>query len=381
MRKDTYKAILSVILHYHLFLMVYKKKVIALALLIALIALLHYLLSESVATAMFFDRYIFKPFQWVRNSVFNIIPFSIGDVFYFVLGVLLTVQIVRLLLYLVRWRKYGGHFVSSVLSLMVSIGVMYLFFLFGWGSNYYNTPLTNAWRLDKHGWNNETALPLFDSFLVSKINTYAAAYKPISFKEANKQAQEYYQRYVDGYNAGNVFVKFSLFGNLMERLNIQGYYNPFTGEAQVNRNLPCFMQPFVICHEMAHQCGIAAEDDANLLSYAICTAVPDSNFLYSAYFNIWLYANAKLRSVDSLKSKLFRSRLNELTLAHIDTLRAMRIKYKSTVNQYTSAFYDGYLKLHQQGDGIGTYNKVTATAWALEELRKKDSARKIILPE
>lgn len=345
-----------------------------------IIVVLHYLLSEHITFAQGCDVYVFRPFQSFRNSLFNVIPFSIGDVFYFSLGALLTVQLLKLIWYAIKWRTHHQKFISSSLALMICVSIVYLVFLFGWGSNYYNRPLSQAWALDNNEWDNATKPTAFDSFLVDRINIYAVAYKPVVFKQVNHQAQAYYNQHAAGYTAQKVFVKFSLFGNFMELLNIQGYYNPFTGEAQVNRKLPFFMLPFVICHEMAHQCGIAAEDDANLLSYALCTAVADSNFLYSAYFNIWLYTHAKLKAIDSVKSTLLKDRLNGLTIAHIDTLRQMRKKYKNTFNQYASAFYDGYLKLHQQGEGIGTYNKVTATAWALEEKRKKSGNKMILLP-
>src|SRR5690606_3819350 len=145
---------------------------------------------------------------------------------------------------------------------------------------------------------------------------------------------------------------------LMQHLGIQGYYNPWTGEAQVNRYLPSFMLPFVICHEMAHQAGIAAEDDANLLSYVVSTIAEDSLFRYSAYFNIWLYTHARLKRFDPEKASLLKENLNPKTLAHIDTLRKIRRQYNSDISLYSGTIYDGYLKLHHQKDGIESYNKV-----------------------
>src|ERR1044071_7173753 len=104
----------------------------------------------------------------------------------------------------------------------------------------------------------------------------------------------------------------------MQYLGIQGYYNPFTGEAQVNSALPEFMLPFVVCHEMAHQSGIAAEDDANLLAYAICTSAPDSSFVYSGYFNLWLYTQSKLKQEDSSLAAAMLETLNPASRAQVD---------------------------------------------------------------
>ncbi|RYZ26225.1 MAG: DUF3810 family protein [Sphingobacteriales bacterium] len=167
-----------------------------------------------------------------------------------------------------------------------------------------------------------------------------------------------------------VKVKPSIFGNMMQHFGIQGYYNPFTGEAQVNPKLPAFMLPFVMCHEMAHQSGIAAEDDANLLSYAVATLAPDSTFRYSAYFNLWLYTHARLKRTDSALAHKLSESLNGLTKSHLAVLKELRSKYDSEVSDYSGALYDGYLKLHHQKDGIESYNKVAITAWAWEKKAK-----------
>jgi hypothetical protein len=123
---------------------------------------------------------------------------------------------------------------------------------------------------------------------------------------------------------------------------------------------------------MAHQAGIAAEDDANLLSYAVGTIADDPTFRYSAYFNLWLYTHSRLRRADSSMAKKLALQLNPLTKSHLDTLKEIRRKYDSGVSDYSGAFYDGYLKLHHQKDGIESYNKVAITAWAWERRVRKD---------
>jgi hypothetical protein len=166
----------------------------------------------------------------------------------------------------------------------------------------------------------------------------------------------------------------------MQHLGIQGYYNPFTGEAQVNSFLPAFMQPFVISHEMAHQSGIAAEDDANLLAYALGATSGDSSFNYSAYLNVWLYTHARVRAVDTHMANIFRKQLNPITKSHLDTLRAIRRKFDSDVNDYSSYLYDEYLKLHNQKEGIETYDKVSISAWAWERQRDSVTTKLLRLP-
>lgn len=348
----------------------YRNKLILLVVLIVLVVVMQLLLPGHPDVVRVYNEYIFRPYQSFRNMTIGAVPVSIGDLLYIAGGIAILVTLVRWGYFLARIRTHGQYLGHSFVRCLITWGILYVLFFIGWGGNYYKPRLTAYWHMEDTVKVSDRALVSFDSFLVQKINTYATNYREHSFKEADKRAQNYYKAFTDsrtrlhGLNA-----KASLFGYFMQYLGIQGYYNPFTGEAQVNKYLPSFMLPFVICHEMAHQSGIAAEDDANLLSYAVCTAVPDSAFCYSAYFNIWLYTNSRVRAVDSTLANHFKAQLNPLSRGHLDTLRAIRRRYRSEVGEYSGQLYDSYLRLHNQKDGIHSYNKVAFSAWELERRR------------
>jgi hypothetical protein len=263
---------------------------------------------------------------------------------------------------------------------VISLGTLYIIFVLGWGGNYYKPSLVTYWDLDKEE-SRDSNLIAYDAFLVDKLNDYATRYQTLSFKEVEKRSREYFKKYTDSRTKlHGLNVKPSIFGYFMQHLGIQGYYNPFTGEAQVNSYLPAFMLPFVVCHEMAHQAGIAAEDDANLLAYVLGAKVNDPVFNYSAYLNLWLYTNARVRGIDTALAGHFKRSLNPLTHRHLDTLREIRRKYDSDVSDYSSILYDEYLKLHKQKEGIQTYDKVSVSAWAWELQRDTMAADTIRIP-
>ena len=65
-----------------------------------------------------------------------------------------------------------------------------------------------------------------------------------------------------------------------------GYYNPFTGEAQVNITAPHFVIPFTACHEMAHQLGYGSESEASFIGYLI-TKYNNKPELIILYFDLF----------------------------------------------------------------------------------------------
>lgn len=348
--------------------------------LVVLLSGMQLLLPYSPATVAAYDRYVFHPFQFIRNILFGYIPLSIGDVLYIAGAIAIIVALIRLVYFIVKFSTHKHNIVYWLLQAMMVLGVTYIVFFIGWGGNYYKPSLTTYWDLDKSDWSADEELVAFDKYLVQKINEHAPYYKPLSSREVEQRTLSYYKAYTDSKDKlQGLNVKASIFGYLMQHLAIQGYYNPFTGEAQVNRFLPPFMLPFVVSHEMAHQAGIAAEGDANLLAYALCSKVNDKAFNYSGYFNIWLYTNARLRMVDSNVANSFKEQLNPMTRSHIDTLRAIRRRYRGSISEYSGALYDGYLKFHNQKDGLKSYNSVASSAWAWEQLhvRERDSLVRI----
>ncbi|MEO6832988.1 MAG: DUF3810 family protein, partial [Chitinophagaceae bacterium] len=240
--------------------------------------------------------------------------------------------------------------------------------------------LSKFWKLSPVAMPVEASIVTYDSFLIDRLNSLAPDYKGIPFKATNKLAKEYYRTLVSSKTRlRNMRAKASLYGYFMQYMGIQGYYNPFTGEAQVNNALPEFMLPFVVCHEMAHQSGIAAEDDANLLSYAICVSSSDSSFRYSGYFNLWLYTQNRLKKLNPTVADTMFAHLNTLSKAQVDTLHKIRMEYRSAFSEWSADVYDKYLKFHNQKDGIKSYNNVVLSAYEWE-IRKRNGEVDLKIP-
>jgi hypothetical protein len=112
-----------------------------------------------------------------------------------------------------------------------------------------------------------------------------------------------------------------LYTPVISYLGYSGYYNPFTGEAQVNTTIPIFLQPFVSCHEIAHQLGYAREDEANFVAYLVAKNSTDQSLKYSAYLDLFIYANRALKEYDSTAAKTIRLKLSVGVEKDIDELK------------------------------------------------------------
>ena len=82
-----------------------------------------------------------------------------------------------------------------------------------------------------------------------------------------------------------------VFSDFMSQQYMQGYYFPFSMEANYNNVMYISNKPFTMCHELAHTHGYIYEDEANLIGYLACIGSDDLFFRYSGYLGLLNYVN------------------------------------------------------------------------------------------
>lgn len=81
------------------------------------------------------------------------------------------------------------------------------------------------------------------------------------------------------------------FSGFMSQQYMQGYYFPFSMEANYNDTMNMMHKPFTMCHELAHTHGYIYEDEANFLGFLACINSDDVVFQYSGYLGVLNYIN------------------------------------------------------------------------------------------
>lgn len=244
--------------------------------------------------------------------------------------------------------------------------VIYILFNLLWGINYNRTGIAAQIGLQMEKYNREDLI-LINGLLVEKVNASKATLINQQLKYPSNKVL--FGKVADAYKqAAKVypFLKYSpvslkpsvwsWFGNY---IGFTGYYNPFTGEAQVNTLVPKFLQPFTSCHEVAHQLGYAKEMEANFVGYLSATASADTLLHYSTYLDLFMYCNQNLFETDSLAAKTFRKQLSTAVIDDIDEWRLFNINHRSIAEPIFRWVYGAYLKQNQQPQGVLSYDEVT----------------------
>jgi Protein of unknown function (DUF3810) len=299
------------------------------------------------------------------------LPFSVGDLLYLIAGLALLREIVgwfKAIRNKAAKRTWILQKISNYIKIFLSI---YLLFNLLWGLNYNRTGVAGQLGLQLKD-TSATELSKLTTALIEKTNLLRPVDPAIGFDRSAVLAKEAYYQINSKYpflESRPVSLKPSIFGAVGNYMGYSGYYNPFSGEGQVNTKVPGFLIPFVSCHEMAHQAGYAKENEANFVGFLAARESKDSAMRYSTYLNMFLYANNELRQVDSVAAKENMDNLAPEVKKDIDQYRKWLRAYDTPLGELVDIIYNQYLKLNEQPAGRRSYSQVVI--WLLAYYRQQ----------
>lgn len=316
----------------------------------------------------------FYPFwSHVLRRVFGWMPFSFGDVLYVIAGsallrgmVLFAVQSLRN--HRVQWMA-GGRILRACCWL-------YALFLLQWGYNYHIDRIGRDFGIQEVSYSTAELLSLCDS-LAQRTNQY---HRIIAGSDTAMTVQQYpfdsvranvLLSYAQAHKKYPFLryaipsIKGSMLSPWLNYAGITGYYNPLSGEAQLNVSIPPLSLPFSACHEVAHQIGFAPEQSANFVGYVVANHSAYPYFRYSANSELFLYAMQNLAWMDD---SLARKELHVLIVPGVwkdyQSEFAFYDRYNGSFERDMNAFYDQYLKANQQMHGMESYDDVVGLLMA-----------------
>jgi hypothetical protein len=195
-----------------------------------------------------------------------------------------------------------------------------------------------------------------------------ASVMPYSLTEMNAKLLDAYDQYTDQSDFLDDYpsrVKPIMLSEPMSYTHITGVYTFFTGEANLNVNFPDYTLPYTAAHELAHQRGIARENEANFIAFLVTDASDDPYIRYSGYLNLWEYVMNALYPLDGAGYQEILGMLDARVLGELKAYSAFFDTYRdAAVANVSSTVNDAYLKLHGNEAGVESYGLVVDLAIA-----------------
>jgi hypothetical protein len=346
------------------------KKWIVLGVLLSCCVLLHFLSGNHYWVNTVYVGNIYPTISQFLRALFGRLPFSLGDIIYLFLVLYVLKKILAFIKRIFNKTSriaYTQNWQNKLIKLLTVICTIYLVFNIFWGINYQRDSVAKTVGINLNPYNLEDLINI-NSILVDKVNDAKNVLD--SNKYIYPSSKILFEKTIDAYKSActkypfltlkNKSIKNSFWGGLGNYMGFLGYYNPFTGEAQVNTTGPKFAQPYTACHEVAHQLGYAKEMEANFVGYLAAANSNDTAFHYAVYVDLFLYANRTLYFADTSAAKQYRKALNKNVIADLLARRKFDEAHTSFIEPITRYLYGIFLQSNEQPLGVLSYDEVTA---------------------
>jgi len=343
----------------------------------------------------YYTKGLFKYMALGMRMITALLPIAIGELVYIILTIYL---IIKCLLYFnsIKISNKINHFWKSlVISFSFWMVQVYVVFQLIWGLNYsqsnpakqFNLTVSanySAQEMDQLSLSlitelNNTREQLIDS-LKSNYGVLDSNFSKINLKSIIDRSILEYKNISNEYpflRYQQPNLKLAVFPKWGDYIGYLAFYEPITGEAIIRADLPILVQPFTVCHEIAHQLGYASETEANFIAFVLATQSKDPLFKYAMQLELFSYSQqaqllliAKTGDFNKWKQVVARNKtlLSPQVLKDRQEIRAFFLARESKRIPGSEKMYDQFLKWNKQAKGIDSYNEVLLWAIAYRKL-------------
>ena len=330
--------------------------------------LIYVIVRNSVSFANFFNYNISAPFRAIISMLTSWIPFSLAETaiisapFWIVVLIYIAVKMAK------KGKRAALRYLSTLLSILCFIAVS---FVWTYSSGYYTSTIDKKLNLERKELSGED---LYNSavIIIENLNELSneiiydntgASVMPYSYSKMSSEIYKAYKTFTKEYKTVRNFpskIKPIILSEPLTYTHLSGIFSFMTGEANINVNYPDFIIASSAAHEMAHQRGIAREDEANFIAFLVCINSDDAFLKYSGYLDVYGYIMSALSRADD--------ELYEKAMDLVD-YRVMYDRYSYSVffKKYTQSkasevsdkVNNSYLQANGQKEGTKSYGLVT----------------------
>ena len=317
-----------------------------------------------------FARGIYKVYGWVMSHINGIFPFSVGELLLILAALGLALFPIITIIFIIRSKHKIITLVSSLRHLLLAVGIVFLWFMIGAGTNYYRYEFSGFSGLVIEKSSKDELYELCKELaaktnaareslgisegevFVSKLSNRERAGEAVSAMEKLSEKYDVLKGYYP-------YPKSVFFSRTLSEFNITGVYFPFTVEANVNVDTPDYPKGACLCHELSHLSGFMREDEANFIGYLACVNSDCPELVYSGYMLALVHTGNKLYEED--KDRYYEVWNTYSAGVRLDLTKNSEYwkQFKdTTLSNAGEKMNNTYLKLNNVEDGTKSYGRM-----------------------
>ncbi len=324
------------------------------------------LLYPVIGKSTFFIQEMYLPlyslYSRVIGGIMHYIPFSVGDILYFLGALFLIRQLFFLVKYTIQRNreKMSSQWIRGLYIANIAIAVYYL--CWGWvyyisdfyelySTEYINTEvlkqLSIQWLEDCQTIRSDLEEDTQGIVQNGNLAKEWALHLDKEYRVLPKEIQRFSE-----VRPSNL--KVSLFSPLMKYWGVSGYFNPFTRECHIISPQSAVRKPRTIAHEMAHSWAYGKESEANFIAYVLGDKSDNKMLKYSTQFSALRSALNRIEKKDSIFVHAIRSQWSEGMKRDMRADSILQSQLSSNWERQFARLNSTFLKMNQQ-EGLSSY--------------------------
>jgi len=336
------------------------------------------LAGKSALIERDYSESIYQTIRRGISSITSLVPFSIAEflLYFLVIGIfiLLSIGLIQLILRKIRFRRFLG----TIVSILLAGGIVLNLFYATWGFNYFREPLATRMGLNV----TSRSVDELEAFVL-KTAQEARDLRATLHEDENgvfapeERKDELFSRLPAAYTAlsekHSVFLadatraKQIFWSTGLSWQGISGIYIGLTAEPNVNADQPPLLVFQAAAHEMAHQTGIASENEAELVGYLACLNSSDPNIRYSGLAYALIVAGNALYDADSTRYLSVTETYGDAIWRDFTAYNSYWDAFSGEVRESADRRNDADLNHNSQQSGIKSYGEAVDLLLAYQE--------------
>lgn len=341
-------------------------KLIALSALLFLLGVL-LLLKTNQAVCEFFATTFSRAWIFLFGNLFGWLPFSVYELFLVavIVGAVVCLVLIIKQLCARQWKRALSAVISVALAVVVFANVYTATASFSYNREPLPDEVYTEYTAEDFSFDDAVSLATAlvqeanDAYRNTRHDENGNIVYPYTFSEmSDKIAEEYAKLQSDYFSPYTPKAKKIINKWIMSQMHIVGVFFAPTGEANINGNETNMYLPCTMAHEMAHGKGVMREYEANIVSTYVLLNSDDVYLRYGVLTKMMFSALSLLAKYPNYSDTL------QSLLDTVDTgIFRERDNYSKFYGQFTlfddigEFFNDLYLKLQNQHEGTGSYEK------------------------
>ena len=305
-----------------------------------------------------------RPYQRIVGTVCSYVPFSVAELIYAALVIWSVCYIVRAVYRIITRESKLLCLYKTIITLLAASCGFYAGFCLLWGVYY-----TSAGFIEDSGMETREysvdELSSVTQYFAELANEYGDKVQrnsdggfDVPLDEIFDAAPGLYQNVSEQFSSlkwPEMRAKPFFTSKLLSLINFTGFFFPFTAEANINIDSPSCLIPSTIAHELAHQRGVASEDEANFVGILASMESGNETYIYSASLLAYIHlGNALYKADNNAWSDVFHS-LSANVRSDLKSNNEYWDRFETKISDASDAVYTGFLESYGEERGLKSY--------------------------